>query len=109
MSHVEIFAVAIPVTRQTAIAVGHVYRSKHPRLTASGEVNDREVTHVGHSGVQFVSPMDGGICMHVTHAQFRDWAGHDVTALYERRDSWHGPADLQAWREQQQRLCEQAA
>ena len=44
MSHVEIFAVAIPVTRQTAIAVGHVYRSKHPRLTASGEVNDREVT-----------------------------------------------------------------
>lgn len=99
----------IPVTRQSSIQVGHVYRSKHPRLTTAGEVNDREVTYVGHSGVQFASPMDGGSCIHVTHAEFRDWAGHDVTALYEGRDSWHGAADLQAWRNRQPPRYEQAA
>lgn len=108
MSQSEASAGAVtPVTRETVIEVDRVYRGKHPRLTSAGEVNDRVVTYAGHSGVEFASPMDGGRCMYATHAEFRDWAGHDVTALYEDRDFWHGAADLQAWHEQ--RNYEQAA
>lgn len=100
---------AIPVNRATLIQVGHVYRSKHPRLTSAGQINDREVTYVGHSGVQFASPTDGGHCIYVTHAEFRDWAAHDVTALYEGREDWHGAEDFKAWQHHQQSSYEQAA
>lgn len=105
----EAVAQATAVTRQTVIQLGHVYRGKYPRLTSHGEVNDREVTYVGHSGVQFASPSDEGHCIYVTHAQFRDWARHDVTALYEGRETWHGPDDLKAWIGRSQTICDEAA
>lgn len=102
---------AAPVTRDTVIEVGRTYRGKHPRLTSRGYVNDREVIFVGQSTVEFASPSipDGAACPSVTLAEFRDWAGHDVTALYEGREDWHDANDLQAWRDRALQPIGQAA
>jgi hypothetical protein len=74
------------------LIVGHVYESKTPRVTTKGLVNDRWIIWIGADTLQYDSPTVryGQNFPKVTHAQFREWAGRDITdemPKYEWREA----------------------
>jgi len=68
----------------TKILVGHIYRAKNPKPCFVGHIeffNDRQVTWIGLSEVQYDSPTvrNGRKYPKVSIEKFKAWMGDDVT------------------------------
>jgi hypothetical protein len=81
-----------PNNEPLPLIAGHVYEAKTPRLAASGFINDRQIVWVGIEEVQYDGPTVrlGSRYPRVTHEQFREWAGRDITDEMPEED-WRGP------------------
>ena len=68
------------------LTVGHTYRAKRP-ANAAGCVNDRQILWVSVCGtlVQYDGPAVrfGAYYPKITSGKFSEWAGEDVTRLYD--------------------------
>ena len=79
------------------LTVGHTYRAKRP-ANSGGRVNDRTIVWKSQDGslVQYDGPAVrfGAHYPKVTSGKFSEWAGEDVTHLYDKGDT-----DWKTWKD----------
>lgn len=69
---------------------GHVYEAKKPQKTFLGFYNDRQITYLSDTQVQYDSPTVclGGKYPTIAREKFEKWAGKDVTEEMPANLDW---------------------
>lgn len=88
----ESFTVELP------LIVGHIYEAKRPSSVGGvfRLVNDREIVWIGDGEVQYDSPSlpTGRRLPRVSFADFRRWAGRDITGEMPSDGNWRSASAL---------------
>jgi|SRR6185437_15287453 len=80
------------------LIVGHIYEAKRPSSVGGvfRLVNDREIVWIGADEVQYDSPSipAGHRLPRVSFADFRRWAGRDITSEMPSDGNWRSAGTL---------------